>query len=72
MAATSQAINKATELFIDSQEQNSAMKLRISNLEKNLNRQFQKTNKISNSIKNKNKNKQKNVNGSRPPLFSHP
>ncbi len=60
-SATALAINKATDLFNSSQEQDCETKLRLTNLEKNFQRQEQKTNEIANKINRK----QKNLNGSR-------
>jgi hypothetical protein len=74
--STALAINKATEIFNDTQTLNCKMQLRLTNLEKNFHRQEQKTNEINNKINKK----QKNANGSRPqepttsqfPKGSHP
>jgi uncharacterized coiled-coil protein SlyX len=59
--STAIAINKATEAFNDTQTLSCETQLRLTNLEKNLHHQEQKTNEINNKI---NKT-QKNANGSR-------
>jgi len=86
-AATALAITKATEAAESMNSQNLQNTLRLSNLEKALKRQEQKTNEVSNALKSKTKktqgNSQKNFNGGRmtepatskelqtPPQYSH-
>jgi hypothetical protein len=66
-AATAQAISNATAKITNTQEQNLQTALRLSNLEKALKRQEQKTNEVVNNLQTKNKNTpfQKNYTGSR-------
>jgi len=85
-AATALAITKATEVAESMNSRNLQHTLRISNLERALKRQEQKTNEVANTLKSKAKNSRelpKNFNGGRmtepatskelqtPPQYSH-
>jgi hypothetical protein len=62
-AVTALAISKATKSGNDANAQNLQTTLRLSNLEKALKKQEQKTNEVSNAIKSKTKCSQKSFHG---------
>ncbi len=62
--STALAIARATETFQESQTTNAQATLRLTNLEKSIRRQEQKTNEVTNIIKRQNKTSSKNSIGS--------
>jgi hypothetical protein len=62
--STALAIARATETFQESQTTNAQATLRLTNLEKSIRRQEQKTNEVTNIIKHQNKTSSKNSIGS--------